>query len=74
MTRAESRRTAELLKQLQASRATEAIIVVEHNIEFIRLVSDRVTVMHRGQVLADGTIDEVQANHEVQASFLGRLH
>ncbi len=74
MTRAESRRTADLLRQLQASRATEAIIVVEHNIEFIRLVSDRVTVMHRGQILADGTIDEVQANDEVQASFLGRLH
>jgi ABC-type uncharacterized transport system ATPase subunit len=48
------------------------MIVVEHNIEFIRLVSDRVTVMHRGEVLADGTVDEVQANPEVQASYLGR--
>jgi len=74
MTQAESRRTAELLIELQATNATEAIVVVEHNFEFIRLVSDRVTVMHRGQVLADGTIDEVQANTEVQASFLGRLH
>jgi len=74
MTRAESRHTAEMLKQLQATQATDAIVVVEHNIEFIRLVSDRVTVMHRGQVLADGTIDEVQANGEVQASFLGRLN
>ena len=74
MTRAESRHTAEMLKQLQATQATDAIVVVEHNIEFIRLVSDRVTVMHRGQVLADGTIDEVQANSEVQASFLGRLN
>lgn len=74
MTRAESRRTADLLNHLQATDATEAIIVVEHNIEFIRLVSDRVTVMHRGQVLADGTVDDVQSNAEVQASFLGRLH
>ncbi|MDH3471431.1 MAG: ATP-binding cassette domain-containing protein, partial [Acidimicrobiia bacterium] len=74
MTQAESRRTANLLIELQATRATEAIVVVEHNFEFIRLVSDRVTVMHRGQVLADGTIDEVQGNPEVQASFLGRLH
>jgi urea transport system ATP-binding protein len=74
MTRAESRRTASLLRELQAAKVAEAMIVVEHNIEFIRLVSDRVTVMHRGQVLADGTIDEVQANPEVQASYLGRRH
>jgi urea transport system ATP-binding protein len=72
MTRAESRSTAALLRELQAARAAEAMIVVEHNIEFIRLVSDRVTVMHRGEVLADGTVDEVQANPEVQASYLGR--
>lgn len=74
MTRAESRRTAALLRQLQESEAVESMIVVEHNIEFIRLVSDRVTVMHRGVVLADGTIEEVQSNPEVQASYLGRLH
>ena len=74
MTRSESRRTASLLRQLQAARAAEAMIVVEHNIEFIRLVSDRVTVLHRGAVLADGTIDEVQANPDVQASYLGRRH
>jgi urea transport system ATP-binding protein len=74
MTRGESRRTASLLRELQAARAAEAMIVVEHNIEFIRLVSDRVTVMHRGAVLADGTIDEVQANPDVQASYLGRRH
>ncbi len=73
MTRAESQRTADLLRELQASQAAEAVIVVEHNIEFIRLVSDRVTVMHRGQVLADGTVAEVQANTEVQDSYLGRL-
>lgn len=72
MTRAESRRTAGLLRDLQSARAAEAMIVVEHNIEFIQLVSDRVTVMHRGRVLADGTIDEVQANPDVQASYLGR--
>ena len=72
MTRAESRRTAGLLRELQSAEIAEAMIVVEHNIEFIQLVSDRVTVMHRGRVLADGTIDEVQANPDVQASYLGR--
>jgi ABC-type uncharacterized transport system ATPase subunit len=74
MTQAEGRRTAALLREMQAAQAAEAMIVVEHNIEFIRLVSDRVTVMHRGRVLADGTVDEVQANREVQASYLGRRH
>jgi urea transport system ATP-binding protein len=74
MTRPESRHTAALLRQLQESGAVEATIVVEHNIEFIELVSDEVTVMHRGAVLADGTIEEVQANPEVQAAYLGRLH
>jgi urea transport system ATP-binding protein len=72
MTRAESRRTAGLLRDLQAARAAEAMVVVEHNIEFISLVSDRVTVMHRGAVLADGTVAEVQANPDVQRSYLGR--
>jgi urea transport system ATP-binding protein len=74
MTWAESRRTASLLREMQTAQAAEAMIVVEHNVEFIRLVSDRVTVMHRGRVLADGTVDEVQANQEVQASYLGRRH
>lgn len=74
MTRQESHRTAGLLRNLQSSAVAEAIIVVEHNIEFITLVSDRVTVMHRGSVLADGTVAEVQQDPAVQASYLGRLH
>ena len=74
MTRSESRRTAELLRLLMAEGAVESMIVVEHNIEFISLVSDRVTVMHRGRILAEGTIAEVKANREVQAAYLGRLH
>jgi urea transport system ATP-binding protein len=73
MTAAESRRTAGLLQTLRSEGAIDAAIVVEHNIEFIRLVADRVTVMHRGSVLADGPIDQVQNDPAVQASFLGRL-
>ncbi|MGH8927289.1 MAG: ABC transporter ATP-binding protein, partial [Acidimicrobiia bacterium] len=73
MTQAESRRTADLLQQLRAERAIDAVVVVEHNIEFIRLVSDRVTVMHRGSVLADGTVAEVQEDPAVEAAYLGRL-
>lgn len=74
MTEAESRRTAGLLQTLRSEGTIEAAIVVEHNIDFVRLVADRVTVMHRGSVLADGPIDQVQNDPAVQASFLGRLH
>jgi ABC-type uncharacterized transport system ATPase subunit len=74
MTEAESRHTAGLLQALRSEGAIAAAIVVEHNLEFIRLVADRVTVMHRGSVLADGPIDQVQDDPAVQASFLGRLH
>jgi urea transport system ATP-binding protein len=73
MTQSESRHTADLLQTLRAEGVIEAAIVVEHNIEFIRLVADRVVVMHRGSVLAEGPIDQVQNDPSVQASFLGRL-
>lgn len=73
MTRDESRRTAALLRSLQETGRAEAIMVVEHNIEFMKLVSDRVTVMHRGAVLASGTLDEVENNQAVRDSYLGRL-
>jgi ABC-type uncharacterized transport system ATPase subunit len=74
MTRAESRHTAALLRRLQAAGDVEAMIVVEHNIEFVGLVSDQVTVLNRGAVLASGTIADVQDDPAVQAAYLGRLH
>lgn len=73
MTRSESARTAELLRGLQEAGTIESMLIVEHNIEFITLVSDRVTVMHRGSILAEGTISDVQEDEQVRAAFLGRL-
>jgi urea transport system ATP-binding protein len=73
MTRAESRRTADLLHSLREQQAVAAMIIVEHDLEFIRLVSDNVTVLHRGSVLAEGTVAEVQANADVQDAYRGRL-
>jgi ABC-type uncharacterized transport system ATPase subunit len=72
MTRAESRRTAELVRRLQTDHPRRAVVVVEHNLEFIRMISDRVMVMHRGCLIADGSIAEVQADPAVQDSYLGR--
>ncbi len=73
MTLAESHRTAELIERLQRSGRVQAMVVVEHDIDFIRLVSDRVTVLHRGRVLASGEVDEVQADPAVRDAYLGRL-
>jgi len=74
MTRSESVRTARLLRDLREAGAIESMLVVEHNIEFIELVSDEVTVMHRGSVLAQGTIEQIKKDDQVRAAYLGRLH
>lgn len=73
MTRDETLRTAALLRELRDTQMAAAMLVVEHNIEFMKMISDRVTVMHRGQVLAEGTLAEVEANPSVRDSYLGRL-
>ena len=73
MTAAESRSTAALLRGLQARGGVDAMVIVEHNIEFIDLVSDAVTVMHRGRILATGPVADIKENSAVQDSYLGRL-
>jgi branched-chain amino acid transport system permease protein len=47
------------------------VVLIDHDIEFVRDVADLVTVLHQGQVLAQGTIDEVRANDEVRRVYLG---
>jgi branched-chain amino acid transport system ATP-binding protein len=61
--------TAELIDRL---RANLAVVVVEHDIAFIKLISDRLTVLNRGEVLAEGTVAEVEQNELVQAAYLRR--
>ena len=73
MTKAEAAKTADLCKQLLASGAVKSIVVVEHNIDFIRRVSEKVLVMHRGSIISSGTIDEIQKDQLVRDSFLGRM-
>lgn len=72
MTRSEAARMADLCRRLVAERTVRAVVVVEHNIDFIRRVSNRVLVMHRGTIIASGTIDEVQNDQAVRDAFLGR--
>ena len=68
MTPQEVERTAELLSSLAGK---HSVVVVEHDMEFVRSISRKVTVLHEGSVLAEGTIDEVQANTKVREVYLG---
>lgn len=69
LTDKETELTAELLLELKGS---HTIIVIEHDMEFVRRLNSRVTVLDNGKVLADGTLDEVQENPDVIEAYLGR--
>ena len=69
MTDAETRQTAELLKEINRDRT---VVVVEHDMTFVRDLGVRVTVLHEGSVLAEGSIDQVSANERVIEVYLGR--
>lgn len=68
MTPQETERTAELLTSLAGERT---VIVVEHDMEFVRSIANKVTVLHQGSVLAEGSMQEVQSNPEVIEVYLG---
>ncbi len=69
LTDKETELTAELLNELKGN---HTIIVIEHDMDFVRRLNSRVTVFDNGQVLADGSLDEVQANEAVIEAYLGR--
>ena len=62
-----------LIQEVQQS-GTKTVILVEHNMNVVMSVSDKITVMHQGKVLAQGTPAEIAANHEVQTAYLGGLY
>ncbi len=68
MTHQETERTAELLTGLAGK---HSVVVVEHDMEFIRSIARKVTVLHEGHVLAEGTMDEVQNDPRVISVYLG---
>ena len=69
LTDSETGLTAELLLELKDE---HTIIVIEHDMDFVRRLGAWVTVLNEGQVLADGPMDEVQANEAVIEAYLGR--
>lgn len=68
MTGQETERTAELLTSLAGK---HSVIVVEHDMAFVRSIAKQVSVLHQGSVLAEGTMAEIQANPEVIKVYLG---
>jgi urea transport system ATP-binding protein len=68
MTPQETERTAELLTSLAGE---HSVIVVEHDMDFVRSIAKRVTVLHEGSVLAEGDMDQVQNNPRVIEVYLG---
>ena len=69
MTDEETARTAELFLSLAGS---HSLIVVEHDMAFIATIARKVTVLHEGSVLAEGSLADVQANEKVVEVYLGR--
>ena len=68
MTHQEMDRTVELLTGLAGQ---HSVVVVEHDMDFVRALNSRVTVLHQGHVLAEGNMDQVQADPRVREVYLG---
>jgi urea transport system ATP-binding protein len=69
MTDEETARTAELFLSLKGQ---HSLMVVEHDMSFIKTISEKVTVLHEGSVLAEGTLEQVQNDERVIEVYLGR--
>ena len=69
MTDAETEQTSALLRQIAGK---HSVVVVEHDMAFVRALDVKVTVLHEGSVLAEGSLDHVQNNDKVIEVYLGR--
>ena len=69
LTDLETELTAELLLELKDE---HTILVIEHDMDFVRQLNSKVTVLNEGRILAEGEMDELTANEEVIEAYLGR--
>ena len=68
MSPAEREHTAELIKRISK---THAIIIIEHYMEFVSRIASKVTVLHLGRILAEGSMEEIHNNPKVVDVYLG---
>jgi branched-chain amino acid transport system ATP-binding protein len=66
----ETEETVELIRELAKGRT---VVLVEHKMKLVMRISDRITVLHQGQVLAEGTPEEIRANEAVRQTYLGAI-
>ncbi len=71
MSAEETARTAGMIQRLRQKGMT--IIVIDHDMEFVRMLNCNLTVLHLGSFFAEGSLAEIQANQDVRAIYLGRL-
>ncbi len=69
MTHEEVYKTAELVREINRTRA---LIVVEHDMQFIRMIAKQVTVFNQGSVLVEDTVDNIMRNPQVRDIYLGK--
>jgi urea transport system ATP-binding protein len=69
MTEEGKRRTADLIRRIAHS---HTVLLVEHDMHLVRQIANKVTVMHQGQVLAEGALADVVADEQVRAVYLGK--
>lgn len=72
MSRDETDRTIEVLKQLNEKGLT--IVVVEHDMHFVKSIAQKVTVLHQGRIFMEGNVSEITANEDVKNIYLGHAH
>lgn len=68
MTQGETQKTARIIRDLKGA---HTLLVVEHDMAFVREIAERITVMHLGAILAEGDIAAIEANPKVRAAYLG---
>ena len=69
MTHQEVEQTAELIMRISEGRS---LIVVEHDMQFIRMIANKVTVFHQGKILVEDTMDNILQNQIVRDVYLGK--
>ncbi len=71
MTSEETRKTVQLLRDLSARQLT--ILLIGHDMQFVRAVAHKVTVLHKGQIVAEGDIGAIETNRLVRDIYLGKI-
>jgi urea transport system ATP-binding protein len=68
MTQAETLKTSQIVNSLKGK---HTLVVVEHDMAFVREIAERITVLHLGSVLAEGNVEQIETNPKVRAAYLG---